>query len=60
MSPAVTSLDELDLEIAVAYVALGTARQRFERSPNAENEQRVGEALAEVDRLLDERLASRH
>jgi hypothetical protein len=59
MSPSITSIDELDLEISVASVALGGARQRFSRCPSAENEQRVTEALAEVDRLLDQRLAVR-
>jgi hypothetical protein len=58
MSPSVTSIDELDLEISVAYIALGGARERFGRCPSAENEQRVTEALAEVDRLLDQRLAA--
>lgn len=56
MSPSVTSIDELDLEISVAYIALGGARGVFLRCPSAENEQRVDEAEAEVNRLLDERL----
>jgi hypothetical protein len=59
MSPSTTTLDELDLEISVAYIALGGARGMFDRSPNAENERRVGAAEAELDRLLDERLAAR-
>jgi hypothetical protein len=57
MSASVTSVDELDLEISVAYIALGGARQRFVRCPSAENEERVAAAEAEVDRLLDQRLA---
>ena len=57
MSPAVTSIDELDLEISVAYITLGSARERFLRCPSAENEQRVAGAEAEVDRLLDARLS---
>ena len=40
----------------VAHIALGGARQRFLRCPSAENAERVTEALAEVDRLLDARL----
>ena len=56
MSPSITSVDELDLEISVAYIALGGARNIFNRCPNADNEQRVGEAEAEVNRLLDRRL----
>lgn len=57
MSPAITSVDEIDLHIAVAYVALGVARGAFTRCPSAENEQRVTDAVAGVDRLLDARLA---
>jgi hypothetical protein len=56
MSPSVTSIDELDLEISVAYIALGSARQLFLRCPSAENESRVTASEAEVDRLLDRRL----
>jgi hypothetical protein len=56
MSGIVTCTDDLDLEIAVAAVALSGARGRFDRCPNAENQLRVDEAGAEVDRLLDQRL----
>jgi hypothetical protein len=56
MSPSITSVDELDLEISVAYIALGGARNLFKRCPSADNEQRVDEAEAEVNRLLDRRL----
>jgi hypothetical protein len=56
MNPIVTSTDELDLEIAVAFIALSSARGRFDRCPSAENEKRVDEAAAEVDELLDQRL----
>jgi hypothetical protein len=59
MSPSTTTLDELDLEISVAYIALGSARGLCTRSPNAENERRVGAAETELDRLLDQRLAVR-
>jgi hypothetical protein len=58
MSSSVITLDELDLAISVAYVALSSARQRFDRCPSAENQERIDEALAEVDRLLDERLVT--
>ena len=58
MSPTITSLDEIDLDIAVAYIALGVARGAFTRCPSAENEQRVTDAAAGVDRLLDARLAA--
>ena len=57
MSPILTSVDELDLEISVAFIALGSARTRFDRCPSGENQGRVEEAAAEVDRLLDQRLA---
>jgi hypothetical protein len=59
MSPSVTSVEEIDLEISVAYIALGGARSVFVRCPNADNGQRVDEAEAEVNRLLDRRLAIR-
>jgi len=59
MSPTVTSLDEIDLDIAVAYVALGAARTGFSRCPSGENERLVHEAELAVDRLLDARLAAR-
>ncbi len=58
MSGSTTIFDELDLEISVASIALSGARQRFLRCPSAENAERVSEALAEVDRLLDQRLAA--
>ena len=57
MSPTITSVDEIDLDISVAYIALGVARTSFARCPSAENERRVAEAVADVDRLLDARLA---
>jgi hypothetical protein len=56
MSPTITSVDEIDLDISIAYIALGGARHAFARCPSAENEQRVTEAVADVDRLLDARL----
>jgi hypothetical protein len=59
MSPTVPTVHELDLGISVAFIALGSARSRFDRCPSAENEQRVADAEAEVDRLLDQRLAAR-
>jgi hypothetical protein len=56
MSGIVTCTDDLDLEIAIAAAALSGARGRFDRCPSPENQLRVDEAGAEVDRLLDERL----
>ncbi len=55
MSPSITSIDEIDLEISVAYIALGGARGLWDRCPTAENARRVEDAEAEVDRLLDRR-----
>jgi hypothetical protein len=34
------------------------ARSSFHRCPSAENERRVADAVADVDRLLDARLAA--
>jgi hypothetical protein len=59
MSPIVTSVDEIDLEISVAYIALGSARGRFDRCPSGENQRRIDDAAAEMDRLLDQRLLLR-
>jgi hypothetical protein len=56
MSPTVTSLDQIDLDISVAYIALGAARTAFARCPSAENAREVDEALASLDRQLDARL----
>jgi hypothetical protein len=53
-----TSVETLDLEIAIAHIALGVARSAAARSPSAENARRVVEAEADVDALLDERLAA--
>ena len=58
MSPTVTTLDELDLDISVAYIALGVARSAWTRCPSGENERLVGAAEAAVDRLLEERFAA--
>jgi hypothetical protein len=58
MSPTVTSLDQIDLDIAVAYIALGAARSGFTRCPSGENERLVDDAEATVNELLDARLAA--
>ena len=58
MSPTVTSLDQLDYDIAVAYIALGVARSSWERCPSAANERVVDEAESCVNRLLDDRFAA--
>ncbi len=58
MSTTVTSVEEIDLDISVAYVALRVARGSFTHCPSSENERRVADAVAHVDRLLDARLAA--
>lgn len=58
MTRTETSIATLDLEIAVAYIALGVARSAAVRSPSAANLRRVAEAEADVDALLDRRLTA--
>jgi hypothetical protein len=58
VSATVPSIDQLDYDISVAYIALGVVRTSFERCPSAENAERVEEAVTDVDRLLDARLAA--
>jgi hypothetical protein len=58
MSPTVTTIDQLDYDISVAYIALGVARRTFDRCPNAENERAADEAESCVNRLLDARFAA--
>ena len=43
MSTTITSLDQIDLDISIAYIALGVARSR-PRCPSGENERAVVEA----------------
>lgn len=59
-TPSTAPLDteEIDLAIAVAAVAVGAARRAVQRCPSGENAQRLAEAVAAVDALLDQRLAS--
>ena len=52
------SVETLDLEIAIAHIALGVARSAAARRPSAENARRVAAAAADVDALLDERLTA--
>ena len=40
MSPTVTTLDQLDYDISVAYIALGVARRSCDRCPSGENDGR--------------------
>jgi hypothetical protein len=57
-STAPSSTEEIDLAIAVAAVAVGVARHAEVRCPSAENAQRVADAVAAVDALLDQRLTA--
>ena len=58
MSPTITSLDEIDLEVSVAFVALGVARSAFTRCPSGENQRAVDDAENAVNQLLDARVAA--
>lgn len=55
LSPDVQSIDA---ETEISAVLLRAARAAYDRSPNAENARRLADARADVDRLLDERLAA--
>jgi hypothetical protein len=58
MSPTVTSLDQIDLEISLAFIALGAARTAFARCPSAENAQAVDEAENSLNLQLDTRFVA--
>jgi hypothetical protein len=58
MSPTVTSLDQIDLEISLAFIALGAARTAFARCPSAENAQAVDEAESSLNLQLDTRFVA--
>ena len=59
MSPTLADLDLLDTETEPAAQLLRAARAAYGHSPSGDNARRVAAALAEVDRLLDARLAAR-
>ena len=59
MSTTVTSLDQIDLDISIAYIALGVARTAFTRCPSGENAGAVDDAESALNQLLDARLAAR-
>ena len=56
--PSTISLDQLDYDISVAYIALRVARTSWERCPGTENARLVDRAEARVNRLLEERFAA--
>ena len=59
MSTTVSPLERIDSDISIAAVALAVARASFARCPSSENARGLDRAVAAVDRLLDERLATR-
>jgi hypothetical protein len=56
MTTSVTSIDQIDLDISIAYIALGAARTAHARCPSGENARVVEEAEAALNRSLDARL----
>ena len=59
MSPTGMSLDQIDLDISMAFIALGVARSTHARCPSPENAVVVEKAETAVDGLLDARLIAR-
>ena len=59
MSTTVTSLEQIDLDISIAFVALGVARSAYARCPSGENAGAVDDAERAVNQLLDARLDTR-
>jgi hypothetical protein len=58
MSPTITTIDEIDLDISIAYIALGAARTAFARCPSGENARAVDEAETSLNARLDARLVA--
>jgi hypothetical protein len=56
MTTTITSLDQIDLEISIAFIALGAARSAFTHCPSGENARAVDEAESALNRHLDARL----
>ena len=54
MSPTVTSVDQIDLDISIAFIALGVARTACERCPSGENEHAVDAAQSDWIVVIDE------
>jgi hypothetical protein len=59
VSPTGISLDQIDLDISLAFIALGVARSTHLRCPSPENAVAVANAEIVVDGLLDARLIAR-
>lgn len=58
MSTTITNLEEIDLDISVAYITLGAARTAYVRCPSGENAHAVDSAESSLNALLDARLAA--
>ena len=58
MTTTITSLDQIDLEISIAFIALGAARSAFAHCPSGENARAVDEAESALNRQLDARLVA--
>jgi hypothetical protein len=56
MSPTITTIDEIDLDISLAYIALGAARTAFTHCPSGENARAVDEAESALNARIDARL----
>jgi hypothetical protein len=59
VSPTGMSLDQIDLDISIAFIALGVARSTHARCPSPENAVAVEKAESALDGLLDARLVAR-
>ena len=59
MSTTITSIEEIDLDISVAFITLGAARTAFKRCPSGENASAVDDAERALNAFLDARLATR-
>ena len=59
MSPTGMSLDQIDIDISIAFIALRVARSTHARCPSPENAVLVESAESAVDGLLDARLVAR-
>jgi hypothetical protein len=53
------SLDQIDIDISIAFIALRVARSTHARCPSPENAVLVESAESAVDGLLDARLVAR-
>lgn len=58
MTTSVTSLDQIDLDISIAYIALCAARTAYGRCPSGENARVVDEAESALNARLDTRLVA--